>query len=425
MQSIKKHRIKLISGIKKKRYMFKNQQIAPDIFYVGVNDRQKHKFENMISLPNGVSYNSYLIVDEKTALIDTVEVQFGDVFIDRIQSQLQGRTLDYLIINHMEPDHSGSIRSIRKYYPDMVIVGNAKTLSMVEGYYGVTENTLEIKDAEILSLGKHKLQFHLTPMVHWPETMMTYDTTEMVLFSGDAFGCFGTLDGAVVDDKLDVNRYWDEMVRYYANVVGKYGAPIQKALKKLTPLEFKYICSTHGPVWKKYITEVVDMYDQFSRYHGEDGVVIIYGSMYGNTELMAETVVQGVAEMGVKNIIIHNVSKSDPSVIIRDVFKYKALIVGSPTYSNELFPEIDSILRKIEIRQVKNRVFGCFGSFTWASAAVKRLKTFVETMKWQSAEISVDEKQGLKEGNYLACLELGRQVAVLMKDLVDEPEHCV
>ncbi len=405
--------------------MFKNQQIAADIFYVGVNDRQKHKFENMISLPNGVSYNSYLIVDEKVALVDTVEVQFGDIFIDKIQSQLQGRTVDYLIINHMEPDHSGSIRSIRKYYPDMVIVGNSKTLSMVEGYYGVTDNTLEIKDGEILSLGKHKLQFHLTPMVHWPETMMTYDKTEMVLFSGDAFGSFGTLDGSVVDDKLDVNRYWDEMARYYANVVGKYGSAIQKALKKLTPLEFKYICSTHGPVWKKYITEVVDMYDQFSRYHGDDGVVIIYGSMYGNTELMAETVAQGVAEMGVKNIIIHNVSKSDPSIIIRDVFKYKALIVGSPTYSNELFPEIDSILRKIEIRQVKNRVFGCFGSFTWASAAVKRLKTFVETMKWQSAEISVDEKQGLKEDNYKACLELGRQVAILMKDLVDEPEHCV
>ena len=405
--------------------MFKNQQIAADIFYVGVNDRQKHKFENMISLPNGVSYNSYLIVDEKVALVDTVEVQFGDIFIDKIQSQLQGRTVDYLIINHMEPDHSGSIRSIRKYYPDMVIVGNSKTLSMVEGYYGVTDNTLEIKDGEILSLGKHKLQFHLTPMVHWPETMMTYDKTEMVLFSGDAFGSFGTLDGSVVDDKLDVNRYWDEMARYYANVVGKYGSAIQKALKKLTPLEFKYICSTHGPVWKKYITEVVDMYDQFSRYYGDDGVVIIYGSMYGNTELMAETVAQGVAEMGVKNIIIHNVSKSDPSIIIRDVFKYKALIVGSPTYSNELFPEIDSILRKIEIRQVKNRVFGCFGSFTWASAAVKRLKTFVETMKWQSAEISVDEKQGLKEDNYKACLELGRQVAILMKDLVDEPEHCV
>lgn len=404
--------------------MFKNQQIAKDIYYVGVNDRQKHKFENMIPLPNGVSYNAYLIMDEKTALVDTVDISFGDVFIDKIQSQLQGRTLDYLIINHMEPDHSGSIRIIRKYYPKMIIVGNSKTLSMVEGYYGVSDNTKEIQDGEILSLGSHKLEFHLTPMVHWPETMMTYDKTEKVLFSGDAFGSFGTLDGAVVDENMNIDRYWDEMARYYANIVGKYGAPIQKALKKLTPLEFEMICSTHGPIWKKYITEVVDIYDQFSRYHGKDGVVIVYGSMYGNTELMAETVAQGLAEAGVKNIIIHNVSKSDPSVIVRDIFKYKGLIVGSPTYSNELYPEVESLLRKIEIRGVKNRVFGCFGSFTWASAAVKRLTTFVETMKWETAEISVDEKQGLKTDKYEACLELGRQVATLMKNHVDDPEHC-
>ena len=405
--------------------MFKNQQIAKDIFYVGVNDRQKHKFENMIPIPNGVSYNSYLITDEKTALVDTVDISFGDVFIDKIQSQLQNRPLDYLIINHMEPDHSGSIRILRKYYPEVIIVGNSKTLSMVEGFYGVTDKTLEVTDGQILSLGKHKLEFHFTPMVHWPETMMTYDQTEKVLFSGDAFGSFGTLDGSVMDENLDMNRYWDELASYYANIVGKYGAPVQKALKKLTPLDIDVICSTHGPVWKEFTSEVVDLYDRYSNYHGKNGVVIVYGSMYGNTELMAETVAQGVAEAGVKNIIIHNVSKSDSSVILRDIFKYKALIVGSPTYSNELYPEIESLLRKIEIRGVKNRVFGCFGSFTWASAAIKRLTTFVETMKWQSAEISVDEKQGLKEVNYQACLELGRQVAELMKKHVDDAPHCV
>jgi len=405
--------------------MFKNQQIAKDIFYVGVNDRQKHKFENMLPLPNGVSYNAYLLVDEKTALIDTVDISFGDIFIEKIQSQLQGRPLDYLIINHMEPDHSGSIKLIRKYYPEMVIIGNNKTLSMVEGYYGVSDNMLEIADGEILSLGTHQLQFHFTPMVHWPETMMTYDLNEGVLFSGDAFGCFGTLDGTVLDSEMNIDKYWDEMIRYYANIVGKYGNPVQKALKKLTPLDLKVICSTHGPVWKEYISEVVDMYDQMSRYHAQEGVVIVYGSMYGNTELMAETVAQGLAESGVQNIIIHNVSKSDSSIIIRDIFKYKGLIVGSPTYCNELYPEVESLLRKIEIRGVKNHVFGCFGSFTWASAAVKRLTTFVETMKWTSAELNVDEKQGLKTVNYDACLELGRQVATLMKNHVDDAPHCV
>src|ERR1035437_7152249 len=205
------------------------------------------------------------------------------------------------------------------------------------------------------------------------------------------------------------------MARYYANIVGKYGAPVQKALQKLTPLDIDYICSTHGPVWKEYITEVVDMYDQLSRYEGKEGVVVVYGSMYGFTELMAETVAQGLSAGGIKDVIIHNVSKTDSSFILRDIFKYRGLIVGSPTYSNELYPEVESLLRKVEIRGVKNRVFGCFGSFTWASAAVKRLNTFVETMKWQKAEISVDEKQGLKRDNYEACLELGRQVAKLVK----------
>jgi flavorubredoxin len=284
---------------------------------------------------------------------------------------------------------------------------------------------LEIKDEEVLSLGKHKLQFHLTPMVHWPETMMTFDQGEKVLFSGDAFGCFGTLDGAVVDTDMNIDRYWDEMTRYYANIVGKYGAAVQKALKKLTPLDFEMICSTHGPIWKEYVSEVVDKYDQYSRYDSEEGVVIVYGSMYGFTELMAETVAQGLAQNGIKTIIIHNVSKSDPSVILQDIFKYRGLIVGSPTYSNELYPEVESLLRKIEIRGVKHRIFGCFGSFTWASAAVKRLNSFVETMKWTKAELSVDEKQGLKEDNYKACLELGRQVAELVKIPIEIPQHCV
>jgi flavorubredoxin len=378
----------------------------------------------MIPLPTGVSYNAYLIMDQKTALIDTVDISMGDIFIDKIQSQLQGRPLDYLIINHMEPDHSGSIRLIRQYYPELIIIANSKALSMVEGFYGVDNNTKEIKDGEHLSLGTHTLQFHFTPMVHWPETMMTYDQTEKVLFSGDAFGSFGTLDGAVMDTNMNVNRYWDEMARYYANIVGKYGAPVQKALQKLTPIDFEIICSTHGPVWKKYITEVVDMYDQLSRYEGKEGVVVVYGSMYGFTELMAETVAQGLAEGGIKDIIIHNVSKSDSSYIIRDIFKYRGLVVGSPTYCNELYPEVESLLRKIEIRGIKNRIFGYFGSFTWAGAAVKRLSSFVESMKWETAETYVEEKQGLKADNYQACLELGHQMAKLVKHPVGKKDHC-
>ena len=395
--------------------MFLNTEIAKDIFYVGVNDRIKHKFENMLPLPYGVSYNSYLITDEKTALIDTVDVCYGEVFIDKIKSQLGEKSVDYLIINHMEPDHSGSISLIRKYYPNMTIVGNKKTLEMLEGYYGIDDNTLEISDGEVLSLGKHKLQFHFTPMVHWPETMMTYDETENVLFSGDAFGCFGTLDGGVMDTEMNVDKYWDEMIRYYANIVGKYGAPVQKALQKLTPLDIKIICSTHGPVWKEYVSKAVDIYDRMSRYEGKEGAVVVYGSMYGNTERMAEAVAQGLTMGGIKNVILHNVSKSDASVILRDIFKYKGLVLGSPTYSNELYPEIDSLLKKMEIRGIKKRDFAYFGSFTWAGITNKKLAEFGEKMKWRTINFTVEEKMGLKDSNYQSCILLGRKTAELLK----------
>ena len=315
----------------------------------------------------------------------------------------------------MEPDHSGSISLIRKYYPNMTIVGNKKTLEMLEGYYGIDDNTLEISDGEVLSLGKHKLQFHFTPMVHWPETMMTYDETENVLFSGDAFGCFGTLDGGVMDTEMNVDKYWDEMIRYYANIVGKYGAPVQKALQKLTPLDIKIICSTHGPVWKEYVSKAVDIYDRMSRYEGKEGAVVVYGSMYGNTERMAEAVAQGLTMGGIKNVVLHNVSKSDASVILRDIFKYKGLVIGSPTYSNELYPEIDSLLKKMEIRSIKKRDFAYFGSFTWAGIANKKLAEFGEKMKWRVVNFTVEEKMGLKDSNYQSCILLGRKTAELLK----------
>ncbi|MEZ7866095.1 MAG: FprA family A-type flavoprotein [Paludibacteraceae bacterium] len=395
--------------------MYLNTEIAKDIYYVGVNDRIKHKFENMLPLPYGVSYNSYLIVDEKVALVDTVEISFGDVFIDKIQSQLRDRQIDYLIINHMEPDHSGSLSLLRKYYPNVTLVGNKKTLEMVQGYYGIDDNTLEVSDGEILKLGTHVLQFHLTPMVHWPETMMTYDESEKVLFSGDAFGCFGTLDGGVIDSEMNLDKYWDEMYRYYANIVGKYGAPVQKALQKLTPLDIKIICSTHGPVWKEQTSKAVDIYDQLSRYEAKEGVVVVYGSMYGNTERMAEAVAQGLVQNGIRNVVMHNVSVSDASVILRDIFKYKGLIIGSPTYCNDLYPEIHSLLTKIEIRQVKKRDFAFFGSYSWAGITNKKLAEFGEKMKWRMIDFTVEEKMGLTENNYQACIMLGRKTAELLK----------
>ena len=395
--------------------MFRPQKVTNDIFYVGVNDRQKHKFENLLSLSRGVSYNSYLIIDEKTALVDTVDISFGMLFIRKVLAVLNGRTLDYLIINHMEPDHSGSIGLLRKYFPQMKIVGNAKTLSMVEGFQGEVGNSLEIKEAETLSLGKHILQFFITPMVHWPETMVTYDKTSRTLFSGDAFGSFGTLDGAIIDTQMNAHRFRNEMIRYYANIVGKYGSPVQKALDKLAPLAIDFICSTHGPIWTENIAQVIEIYSDMANFRAKEGVVIVYGTMYGNTEQMAEAVAQGVAEAGVKHVLVYNASATDASIILRDIYKYKGLIVGSPTYNNELYPEIESLLRKLEIRGLRNRVFGYFGSYSWAGAAVKRIKDFAEKMDLTVAQTVVENKQALNAENYEKCLLLGKEVGEMVK----------
>lgn len=391
--------------------MYKLKEIAGDIFYVGVNDRQKQLFENLWPLPYGVSYNSYLIIDEKTVLVDTVDVCYSDIYLKKIADALQGRTLDYLIVNHMEPDHAGSIRLLRQQYPDVKIIGNKLTFGMLDGYHGITEGLHEVKEGDTLDTGRHKLSFYMAPMVHWPEVMVTYDATEKVLFSADAFGTFGTLDGGVLDSEMNTDHYWEEMVRYYSNIVGKYGNPVQKALQKLSGLGINIICSTHGPVWQEYKDKAVSMYDRLSRYEAEEGVVIIYGSMYGNTEQMAEVIASSLAANGIRNIVMHNVSKSPASYIIKDIFKYKGVIIGSPTYSNQLFPEVESILSKIQVREVKNRIYGYFGSFTWAGAAVKRLAAFGEQMKWEVVGLPAEQKQAMKPGNYESCYALGETMA--------------
>lgn len=397
--------------------MLKPYQIKEDLYYLGVNDRTKHLFENLWPLPKGVSYNSYLITDEKNALFDTVDICYSDIFLQKLESALNGRPLDYVIINHMEPDHSGSLRLLRSIYPNVQVVGNKRTIDMVAGFYGITEGTITIAEGDQLPLGKHNLQFHLTPMVHWPETMVTYETTDKIAFSGDAFGTFGTLDGGITDAQLHPERYYDEMIRYYSNIVGKFGSPVQAALKKLSGLEINYICSTHGPVWtiKEQINKIISIYDKLSKYEGDEGVVIAYGSMYGNTEQMAEVIAHELALQGIKEVIVHNVSKRDQSYIIRDIFKYKGLIIGSPTYNNKLFPEIEYLLSKIEGRDMKNRYFGYFGSFTWAGAAVKRLNQFAEDTKFEVVGNPVEMKQAMSQEIYDKCVALGREMAERLK----------
>lgn len=389
------------------------KELKKDVYYVGVNDRKTHLFENLWPIPHGVSYNSYIIKDEKTALFDTVEIGQASVFIKKVLNVLDGRKLDYLIVNHMEPDHGGSIEILLRYFPDVTIVGNKKTFNMLEGYFpDLKVNTLLVKEGDGLSLGTHQLNFYMAPMVHWPEVMVCYDSTEKILFSADAFGTFGTIDGGILDTELDLAKYEGEMRRYYSNIVGKYGNPVQKALSKLGALDIEMICSTHGPVWTEDISRVVGLYDKWSKYEPEeDGVVIVYGTMYGNTEEMAERVARSLSIHGVKNIVIHDVSKSHVSYILSDIFRYKGLIIASPTYCNELFPGIKTLLSKIEIRGISKRVFSYFGSFTWADASGKNFKAFAEDMKWDVVGEPFAEKMTLKADKTLMAEELGRAMA--------------
>ena len=394
------------------------KQITENIYYVGVNDRNKTLFEGLWPLPNGVSYNAYLVVDEKVALVDTVEVDFFMPFLENIREVLGDRPIDYVVVNNMEPDHSGSLALIKKYYPEVQIIGNKKTFDMMKGFYQLEEGLVEVKNGDTIELGARSLNFVLTPMVHWPETMVTLcksqtsDLKPQILFSGDAFGCFGALNGAIIDEKMNCDEFWAEMERYYSNIVGKYGTPVQMALKKLAGIKLDYICATHGPVWHQYIDKVVAMYDRLSKYEAEPGLVICYGTMYGNTERAAEVIARAASEAGVKNIVMHNVSKTHHSYIIRDVFRYKGLIVGAPTYNTGLYHEMDVLLSELSQKDIKGRLFGWFGSYGWASKAVAEIARWnEEKLKYEAVGEPVEIKQSLTAETFAQCEALGRAMA--------------
>ena len=358
-------------------------EVSKNIHLITVNDRRKQLFENMWPIPNGVSYNCYLVVDEKTALLDTVEFGASTMFEAEVDVLLNGKTLDYLIINHMEPDHSGEIQNVLARYPDLTVVGNDKTFKIFESYYGEVKNKLVVKDGDTLCLGEKTLKFVLTPWVHWPETMMTYDINSATLFSGDAFGTFGTLDGCYFDDEMDaVAKYEDEMRRYYSNIVGKYSNMVQKAFAKLEGVEVKAICALHGPVWRKNPETVLALYDKWSKMEGEDGVVVAYASMYGATAYMADYMARKLAENGVRNIITHDVSKTHISYLISDMWKYKAIVLGSCAYNTAMFPTMENLVNKMGHIGLKHRNLGIFGSYSWNGGGVRNLLTFAESSGW-------------------------------------------
>lgn len=385
--------------------------IADNTYWIGVNDRHTDLFEGLWPLPRGVSYNSYFIKDEKTTVIDTVKNSRTNNYVDKIRS-LIGREgkVDYLVINHMEPDHSGAIRVLRNIYPDMQIIANVKTLDFLKHFYEITENVRIVADGDEIDLGGRKLKFTLTPMVHWPETMMTYDTKTGVLFTGDAFGGFGSLNGGIFDDEVDVEYFEGEILRYFSNIVAKYSVMVQKAIKKVGGLDIKIIASTHGPVWRSNPQFIIDKYLKWSRQEAEEGVVIVFGSMYGNTERMMEATAKGLTGEDVSKIRIHDISRGHVSYIIRDIWKYKALVLGACTYNMKLFPPMEYLVNFLENDKLKNRVLGIIGTYGWSGGGVKRLKEFAEKVKWDLVEPVVEARCAPTEEDLDKCVKLGGNI---------------
>lgn len=363
------------------------RKLNDSITWVGVDDRRLHLFENMFPLPHGVSYNSYLIEDEKIALMDTADESVLPQFLENIMHVLGGRSIDYVVVNHMEPDHCGGIARVLELFPEAKMVGNAKTFGFYDQLYNTKlpeERKIVVKEGDTLSLGKHTLRFVMAPMVHWPEVMMSYEETEQILFSADAFGTFGTLDGNLFDDEIDFDATWlADARRYYTNIVGKYGQQVQAVLKKAGGLSIKTIAPLHGPVWQSGIPMFLEKYDIWSSYRVEDAgsAAIFYGSMYGNTKELCEALACRLGEKGVKNIKVYDVSETDKSYLIAECFRCEYLVFAAPTYNNGLYPKMHELLDDMKRLNVQKRKCTVLGNGTWAPQSDKIMKELLSEMK--------------------------------------------
>ena len=397
-------------------------QINDHLHYIGVNDRATQLFEGMWPLPNGVAYNSYLMTGTKNILLDTVRFNCADDFMDKLREVLgEDGKVDYLVVNHMEPDHSSGMKMVLDVFPDVQIIGNKKTLSFLENYYGIVKNTIEVKEGETLELGNRKLTFYMTPMVHWPESMVCYEEETKVLFSQDAFGGFGTLDGSIFDDQINFDDYYyDETVRYYTNIVGKYSNQVQAALKKLSGLAIDMICPVHGPIWRENPGKIISLYDSLSRQETIDGVVIIYASMYGNTERMAEQVARSLASEGVKNIRIRDISKTSLSYLLADTWKYRGIVLGSCTYNVHLYPLMSFLVHELKMQKMKNHILGIFGSYSWSGGALKELKEFAEGSGFDVCPTQIEVNGAPKQEDLEALNQLGKEMAEKLREAKGE-----
>ncbi len=383
--------------------------VRPGIFWVGVNDRVTDLFEGQWPLPYGVSYNSYLVVGKRVALVDSVKAAFAEEFVAELARVVAPERIAYFIVNHMEPDHSGALPLLRRLAPRAEILATPAALPMLESFYGITEGVRAVADGEVLDLGGKRLSFHPIPFVHWPETMATYEETQRILFSCDAFGGFGALDGVLFDDEADLAHYESEAVRYFANIVGMHTRPVLRAIGKLEGIPIEVIAPSHGLVWRTDPGRVVDLYGRLARMEGEPAVTVLYGSMYDHTREMADAVARGVTAAGVPVRVV-DAGRVHPSFVLAEAWRRKGLVLGSPTYDTGIFPAVEHALRLIARKRLANRVVGLFGSFGWRGGAVRKMADEVAPLGWDLVD-KVEFGGAPRPDDLARGEELGRAVA--------------
>lgn len=365
--------------------MHNTRKINDDIYYLGASDRRIELFENVYPVSQGMSYNSYLITDEKTCLMDSVDESIRGQFLENLQYALNGRNLDYMVVQHMEPDHCSIVPELFRMYPDMKLVASLPAFKMMENFYSLQteERRLVVKEGDTLELGKHTLKFIAAPMVHWPEVLMTYDVTDKILFSADAFGSFGAMSGNIFADEIDWDKdFKDEARRYYVNIVGKYGPQTQNVLKKASTLDIQMICPLHAHIWRKDLSKIISLYDKWSKYEAEkDSVVIFYGSIYGNTQNAAEILAMQLAENGMENVEVFDTSKTHVSFLVSKAFEYKTLVFAAATYNAEIFDTVQNLITELKNHNLSNRRIGLIENGSWAPVAASKMKSQLETLK--------------------------------------------
>lgn len=389
--------------------MHSTRKVKDDLIYVGGSDRRLSRFENLFPIPKGVSYNSYVLLDEKTVLFDTADESISRQYIENVVHALNGRSLDYMVVQHMEPDHCAMIDDMLRRYPEAKMVCSAKAVGMFAQFYGtdVAARALIVKEGDKLSTGEHTLHFVMAPMVHWPEVMVTYDEKDKILFSADAFGTFGALAGNIFNDEITFDTTWmNDARRYYTNIVGKYGVQVQALLKKAASLDIEMICPLHGPIWRKDLGLLLEKYQKWSTYEPEDKTVMIaYATMYGNTENAANVLAGMLADKGVKNIAMYDVSETDVSELVAESFRCSHLVLAAPTYNSRIQPKMEAYLSDIKALNLQNRTVAVIDNGTWAATAGKQMIGMLEGMKNMTIlENPISIKSALAE-NQLGALE--------------------